>query len=116
MTVARPDITACPKRKLSQCYQLTTASEESLPILKEASAELTLGQRPESIWVFVAGITNELILGQDVLHTYDASVDLRRYTPQLGEVEALLLMSRSSILVVASEQVVSARIKGVGLA
>jgi hypothetical protein len=45
MTVARPDIiAACPKRKPSQRYQLIMESEESLPILKEASVELTLVQ------------------------------------------------------------------------
>jgi hypothetical protein len=98
VTIARPNIVAtCPKRKPSQCYWLTTASEEFL-ILKEASGELKLGQGRMSIWVFVTGITDKFILGQDVLHTYDASVDWRCYMLQLGEVEILLSLSWSSTL------------------
>jgi hypothetical protein len=47
MTTAGPDITAgWPKRNQSQCYMLQTASGETLPILKEALMELTLGQEP----------------------------------------------------------------------
>jgi hypothetical protein len=103
VTVARPNIVAtCPKRKPRQCYRLTTASEEFLPILKEASGELKLGQGHMSIWVFITGITDEFILGQDALHTYDASVDLWCYMLQLGEVEVSLSMSWPSCLVVAS--------------
>ncbi|PNF25353.1 hypothetical protein B7P43_G10930 [Cryptotermes secundus] len=52
------------------------ASEEFLPILK-ALGELKLGQGRMSIWEFITGITDEFILRQDVLHTYDASVDLQ---------------------------------------
>jgi hypothetical protein len=61
-----------------------------------------------SIWVFVTGITDEFIVGQDVLHTYDASVHLQCYTLQLEKVEVLLSMSQSSRLVVASNQMVPA--------
>jgi hypothetical protein len=47
MPTTRPDITAgWPKRNQSQCYVLQIASGETLPILKEALVELTLGQEP----------------------------------------------------------------------
>jgi hypothetical protein len=79
VTVVRPDIaTGWPERQLSQRFKLKTVSGETLPILKEVFLILTLGCRPLKIWVFVANITNELILGLDILHTYDASVDLGR--------------------------------------
>jgi hypothetical protein len=37
---------------------------------------LTQGRRPLKIWVFIANITDEFILGLDILPAYDASVDL----------------------------------------
>jgi len=55
---------------------LQTASGQTIPVLKEALVELTLGQRALKIWVFVAEFTDEFIVGLDVLRTYDASVDL----------------------------------------
>jgi hypothetical protein len=50
-------------------------SEETISVLKEALGELTLGRSALMIWVFVAEITDEFILGLDVLRAYDASVD-----------------------------------------
>jgi hypothetical protein len=46
--------------------------------LKEDFLTLTLGQRPLKICVFVTNIVNEFILGLDILHANDASVDLER--------------------------------------
>jgi hypothetical protein len=40
-------------------------------------------------WVFIASITNEYILGLDILHVYDASVDLERLL-RLAEEEVSL--------------------------
>jgi hypothetical protein len=42
------------------------------------------------IWVFVAEITDELILGLDVLRCYDASVDLGRHLIRLVREEVTL--------------------------
>jgi hypothetical protein len=58
--------------------------------MKEASANLTLGRRPLLTWVFVANITDEFILGLDVLQSHDASTDLRRHVLQLGDEEVPL--------------------------
>jgi hypothetical protein len=47
VTTARPVITAgLPKRKLSTKCALQTASEETLPILKEAFVTMNLERRP----------------------------------------------------------------------
>jgi hypothetical protein len=68
VTIARPDIVAGqPKKKPSRAYVLQTASGETIPVLKEALVELTLGQRALRIWVFIAEVTDEFILGLDVL-------------------------------------------------
>jgi hypothetical protein len=78
MTIARPDVTAeLPKRDPPMQCALQMASEETLPILKEALVKLTLGQCPLTTWVFVANITDEFVLGLDVMHAHDPSVDLR---------------------------------------
>jgi len=77
VTIARPNIVAGqPERKLSRTYILQTASGETITVLKEAFVELTLGQWALRMWVFFAEVTDEFILGLDVLRAYDASVDL----------------------------------------
>jgi hypothetical protein len=51
---------------------------------------LTLGQHPLKIWVFIASVTNEFILGLDILRSYDASMDLGHQMFHLAEEEVLL--------------------------
>jgi hypothetical protein len=55
---------------------LQTVYRETLPILKDIFLTLTLWQRPLKIYVSVVNITNEFILGLDILRAYGASVDL----------------------------------------
>jgi hypothetical protein len=79
VTVARPDVAAgWPERQPNPSLTLQTVSGEALPILKEAFLTLTLGRHPLKIWGFVADITNEFILGLEVLSAYDASVKIGR--------------------------------------
>jgi hypothetical protein len=42
-------------------------SGRTIPIEREVLRELTLGQRALNIWVFIADITKEFILGLDIL-------------------------------------------------
>jgi predicted aspartyl protease len=87
-TVARPDIVAgLPERELSRPYVLQTASGETILVVKEARVELTIGRRTLRSWVFVADITNDFILGLDILRAYDASVDIGRRVLRLGRDE-----------------------------
>jgi hypothetical protein len=79
-----------PERKPSKAYALQTASGKTIPVLKEALVELSLGRGALKIWVFVAEVTEELILGLDVQRAYDASVDLGRHLPRLGREEVTL--------------------------
>jgi hypothetical protein len=51
------------------------AYSEALFLLKESIVELNLGRNPIHILVFIAEITDELILGL-ILHAYDAFMDL----------------------------------------
>jgi hypothetical protein len=121
VTVVRPDIAAgLPEREPSTKCALQTTSGETLPILKEAFVTLTLWRRPLGIWVFVADITNELILGLDVLRAHDASVDLGRQMLPLGEEEVSLwspsLDPQPSCLVVGDNQVIPAQCERVVMA
>ena len=59
-------------------------------MLKEAFVDLTLVRRALRTWVFIAEITDGLILGLDVLLAYDASVDLERHLLRLGRQEVTL--------------------------
>jgi hypothetical protein len=70
VSITKPDITAgWPESKLSQYYMLQMASGETLPTLKEALVELTLGLSLILIYVTVTKIMDEFILGVDILHT-----------------------------------------------
>jgi hypothetical protein len=78
VTVARPDIAAgLPDREPSTKCALQMPSRETLPILKEVFMTLTLGRRPLKTWMFIANITDEFVLGCDVLHASYAAVDLQ---------------------------------------
>jgi hypothetical protein len=79
ITVVRPDLAAgWTERQLNLRFKLQTVSGEALPVLREVFLSLTLGRRQLKIWVFVANITKEFILGLDILRAYDASVDIGR--------------------------------------
>jgi hypothetical protein len=121
VTISRPNIaTGWPERKPDLCYRLKMASGESLLRLKEALVKLTLGQSPMSISVFVAEITDDFILTLDVLHTYDAFMDLGSHTLRLSQEEVSLwsplAIPRHSRLVVTSDQVILAQCEGVSIA
>jgi hypothetical protein len=114
VTVARPDIAeGWPERQPNQLFTLQTVSGETLPTLKEVFLTLTLGRCSLKMWVFVADITKELIMGLDILRAYDASVDIGRQTLRLADEEVSLWRPgagpRPSCLVVAKDQVLPAR-------
>jgi hypothetical protein len=121
VTVIRPDIAAgLPEREPSTKCALQTASGETLPILKESFVTPTLGQLPLEIWVFVSHITDELILGLNILRAYDASMDLGHQMLRLGEEEVSLwsphLDPQPSCLVVGDDQVIPTQCKRVVMA
>jgi hypothetical protein len=121
VTIARPDIVAGqPERKPSRPYVLQTASGETIPLLKEALVELTLGRRALRIWVFVAEVTDEFILGLDVLRAYDAFVDLGRHLLLLGQEEVTVwrpgAQHKSARVSLTGDEVIQARCKRVVMA
>jgi hypothetical protein len=86
---------------------------ESLPVLKEVLLTLTLGRYPLRMWVFVADITDDLILGLNILCAYDASVDIGCQTLRLAD-EELSLWSpgegpRPSSLIVVKDHMIPAQ-------
>jgi hypothetical protein len=120
ITVARPDIAdGWPEREPNQRFTLQMVSGESLPIQK-VYLTLTLGQRSLKMWVFVADITNEFILGLAILRAYNASVDIGRQTLRLAEVVSLwspgagphpssLLVAKDHVIPAQREKIVMAR-------
>jgi hypothetical protein len=119
--VARPDITAgWLERQPHPGFTLQTVSGASLPILKEVLLTLTLGRRPLKMWMFVANITDELILGLDILRAYDASVDIGRQTLRLADEEVSLWNPGAgpcpSSLVVAEDHIIPTQCKGIVMA
>jgi hypothetical protein len=93
---------------------------ERPPHLEGSFPDADPGAVPTEIWVFVTSITNEFILGLDILCAYDASVKLGHQTLHLAEEEVLLWSPRvgpwPSSLVVASDQVITAQYEEVVLA
>jgi hypothetical protein len=110
VTVARLDIaTGWSERQPDPGFSLQTVSGESLPILKEVLLTLILVRCPLGMWVFVADITDELILGLDIFCAYNAPVDIGRQTLPLADEEVLLWspgeVPHPSSLVVAKNHV-----------
>jgi hypothetical protein len=58
------------------------APGEILLVLKEALVELALEWHLLWIWVLVADITDELIMGPDALQAHDTSMDLKCHVLQ----------------------------------
>jgi hypothetical protein len=83
------------------------------PAFNEALVQLTLRRSALHIWVFVAEITDEFLLGQDVLRANDASVDLWRHVLRLGCKQVSLwspgARPRPSPLTLASDEAIPAR-------
>jgi hypothetical protein len=118
MTVARPDIAdRLPEREpLVECY-VWTASGHTLPIMKEVLVKLIMGRRPLIKWVCVANITEEFILGLNVMYSHDAIVDLRRCMLHMGDDEVPLWSSwvppSSTPYTMGNSKVAAARCAGV---
>jgi hypothetical protein len=88
VTVASPDtVVGLPERRPGRQCVLQVGSGRTIPIVKEALVELTLGQRALKIRVFVADITDEFILGLGILRAYHATVDVGRQRLRLGQDE-----------------------------
>jgi hypothetical protein len=73
-------------------------SGRTIPVVKEALVQLTLGLRALNICVLVADITDEFILGLDTLRAYDASVDVGRHVPRLEGEDLLVTASVFSVV------------------
>ncbi|XP_023716570.1 uncharacterized protein LOC111869344 [Cryptotermes secundus] len=121
VTVVRRDIAAgSPEKQPNPDFTQQTVSGGFLPVLKEVLLTLIMGRQPITMWVFVANITDELILGLHILRAYDASVDIGRQTQRLAE-EELSLWSpgagpRPSSLVDAKDNVNPAQSEGIVMA
>jgi hypothetical protein len=66
-------------RTIPVVKEAQVGSERTIPVVREALRELTLRQRALNIWVFVADITDDLILGLDIPRHYHATVDVGRH-------------------------------------
>jgi hypothetical protein len=68
----KPDIVVGqPERKPSRQCHLEVVSRQTIPVVKEAVTELTLGQRTLRIWVFVADRCKCAIAANDVFRFLD---------------------------------------------
>jgi hypothetical protein len=88
MSVARPDIVlGLPESRPGRQRVLQVGSGRTIPVVKDVLVELNLGQQVLKIWVFVADITDEFIMGLDILRAYEDSVDVRLHVLLLGQEE-----------------------------
>jgi hypothetical protein len=108
------------RKEAGPTFQTTNGILEGAPQPERSFLTLTLRRRPLKIWVFVANITNEFIFGLDILHAYNASVDIGRQTLRLAEDEVSLWSPgagpRPSSLVLAKDQVIPAQSEGIVMA
>jgi hypothetical protein len=108
------------RKRAKSWFTLQTVSGEFLPILKEVFLPLILERCHVKMWVFFASITDELILGLDILRAYDAPVDIGRQKLHLAE-EVISLWRPGagpcpSSLVVAKDHVIPAQCEGIVMA
>lgn len=93
---------------------------DSTPHLEGSFPNSDHGAHPLKIWIFVANITNEFILGLDVLRAYNASVDLGCQRLCLAEEEVSLWSPGAgpwpSRLVVVKDQEIPAQCEGIVIA
>jgi hypothetical protein len=113
VTVVRPNIAAGWPKRAKPTLHAADGICGSFTILKEVFLTLTLGRRPLKIWVYVTNITNEFVLGLEILNTYDAYIDLGRQILHLAEEEVSLCSPRAgplpSSLVVTSDHMIPAQ-------
>jgi hypothetical protein len=66
-------------RTIPVIKEAQVGSGRTIPVVTEALRGLTLGQRTLNIWVFVADVREEFILGLDTPRAYHATVDVGRH-------------------------------------
>jgi hypothetical protein len=95
---------------------ITEGVQRNAPHLKGSLPHSNVGAVSTKNFGFVADITNEFILGLDILHAYDASVDIGCQTLCLAEEEVSLWSPgagpRPSSLVVARDQIIPGTVRG----
>jgi hypothetical protein len=105
------------ERKLLPPFVLQTATDEIFHVLKESLVELTLRQSIPWIWALITKITDEFILGLDILQAYNTVVALKYHVLQLGQEGASLWhprsQLRSSLLALASDKLIRGQCKRV---
>jgi hypothetical protein len=121
VTVARPDIVIeSLERTPNPGFTLHTVSGKFLPILIEVLLPLKLVRRPLRLWDCDANITDELILGLNILRANDASVDIGRQKLRHAEEELWVCRPgagpRPFSLVVAKKHLIPAQCKGTVMA
>jgi hypothetical protein len=51
-------------------------SGQNIPVVKKVLVELTLGQQALKIWVFIANLVDDFIMGLDILRAYNMSMNV----------------------------------------
>jgi hypothetical protein len=96
-------------RKLIWSYILQMVPGRSL-VLKKALVDLALEQSTLCIWLFITKITDQFILGLEILRAYDTVTDLKHSVLQMGQEEVLLWHSHAwpqpSLYMMASNDVI----------
>jgi hypothetical protein len=75
--ITRPDITVGLPERTDLAADLAEGARGDPHVLKGMLVQLTLRQCPLTTWVFVAKTTDKFLLGLDVFHTDDDSMDFR---------------------------------------
>jgi predicted aspartyl protease len=78
-TIVRPDIAVgLPARNLARATSLQSISGQLTPVLKQVLVRLTLHNCRITTWALVANITEEFLLGLDVMWDLGVALDLGR--------------------------------------
>jgi hypothetical protein len=110
VTVARPDnVVVLPERRPGRQCVLQVGSGRTIPVVKKALVQLTLGQRALKIWVFVADVTDKFILGLDILRSYHTTLDVGGNVIRLDQEEVPVREAPTSSMLTLSRTTESHR-------
>ncbi|KAJ8981733.1 hypothetical protein NQ317_008994 [Molorchus minor] len=95
-TIVKPNILAhCKMTPTSNNFILETAGGETLPVVGVHEAEFQLGRTVFRHQVFVANITDDVLMGLELMKKHGFQLNLQRRSIKTGHDEIIISMPRS---------------------
>ncbi|KAJ8978456.1 hypothetical protein NQ317_011056 [Molorchus minor] len=95
-TIVKPNILAhCKMKPTTNNFILETAGGETLPVIGVHEAEFQLGRTVFRHQVFVANITDDVLIGLELMKKHGFQLNLQERSIKTGQDEIIISMPRS---------------------